>query len=110
MRRTVGGVTSALDDRRDDRDLERDSWKMGPKVDVADSGLREADLQEVPLGLQMGDALELDPELAALRGRELLDLADPALERRYYGPPGAGRSGAADLTRYANACYSPDCD
>ena len=60
---------------------------MGPKVDVADSGLSEADLQEVTLVLQMGDALELDPELAALRGRELLDLADPALERRYYGPP-----------------------
>jgi hypothetical protein len=80
----------AQDDRRDDRDLERDSWMMGPKVDVADSGVREADLQEVPLGLQMGHALELDPELAALRGRELLDLADPALERRYYPPVLAG--------------------
>jgi hypothetical protein len=36
-------------------------------------------------GLQLSDALELDPELVALRRRELLELAEPALERRDCG-------------------------
>ena len=57
-------------------------WTMVSTVDLTFSGLDEADPQDVPLGLQLGDALELDPELASLRGRDLLELADPALERR----------------------------
>jgi hypothetical protein len=36
----------------------------------------------VPLGLHLGDAFELDPELVTLRRRELFELADSALERR----------------------------
>ena len=31
---------------------------------------------DVPLGLQLGNALELDPELVTLRARELLELID----------------------------------
>ena len=54
----------------------------GIDSNVTDSGLGEAVPQDVPLGLQLSDALELDPELGILRGRELLELADPALERR----------------------------
>ena len=45
------------------------------------SGFGEADPQEIPLSLQLSDALELDPELVTLRRRELLELAEPALER-----------------------------
>ena len=46
------------------------------RLNVTDSGLGEADPQDVPLGLQLSDALELDPELAILRGRELLERVD----------------------------------
>jgi hypothetical protein len=59
---------------------------MVSTVNVTDSRLGEADPQNVPLGLQLGDALELDPELAILRGCEFLELAEPALERRDSGP------------------------
>jgi hypothetical protein len=76
---------------------------MVSTVDLTDSGLDEADPQDVPLGLQLGDALELDPELTSLRGRELLDLADPALERRWSHR--ARGAGAADLTCCADACF-----
>jgi hypothetical protein len=48
--------------------------------------LGETYAQDVPLGLHLGDALELNPELAALRVRELLELADPAHKRRDRGP------------------------
>jgi hypothetical protein len=64
-----------------------DMWKVIHWTVVSMvSGLGEADPQEIPLSLQLSNALELDPELVALRRRELLELAEAALERRDCGP------------------------
>ena len=45
---------------------------------VTYSRLDEADPQDVPLGLQLSDALELNPEFATLRARDLLGVSEDA--------------------------------
>jgi hypothetical protein len=59
---------------------------MVSTVNVTESGPGEAEPQDVPLGRQLSDALELDPELAILRGRELRELAAQALKGCDCGP------------------------
>jgi hypothetical protein len=47
-----------------------------------DSGLARTKSHDVPLSLQLGDALKLNPKLATLRVGELLEFAAPLFERR----------------------------
>jgi hypothetical protein len=46
------------------------------------SGLARTKSHDVPLSLQLGDALKLNPKLATLRVSELFEFAEPLFERR----------------------------
>ena len=76
---------------------------------LTESRAGQADPQDLPLGLHSA-TLELDLELATLRGRELLELAEPALEGCDCARAVLAGGGAADLTWCADACFSLDGD